>query len=60
MKIVILDYVGKIPGWNPQCGIFSVTQILREINFGELRSSKNAIFAILGALNFDFHNFSTF
>ena len=44
-----------------QCGnfmIFPVNQILREINFGEFRSSKSAIFAILGALNFvDFVNF---
>ena len=31
---------------------FSVTQILREINFGKSRSSKTADFAILGALNF--------
>ena len=31
---------------------FSVTWILREINFGEFRSSKNANFDILGALNF--------
>ena len=31
---------------------FSVTQILREINFGESRTSKMAVFAILGALNF--------
>ena len=30
---------------------FSVTQILREINFGEIRSSKTAIVAIPGALN---------
>ena len=30
----------------------SVTQILREINFGEYISSKTAVFAILGALNF--------
>ena len=29
---------------------FSVIQILREINFGQSRSSKTAIFAILGAL----------
>ena len=28
--------------------IFSVAQILREINFGECESSKNAIFAIIG------------
>ena len=32
---------------------FSVTQILFEINFGESTSSKNAIVAIYGALNFD-------
>ena len=28
-----------------------VNQILREINFGEIRSSKTAVFAILEALN---------
>ena len=31
---------------------FPVTQILREINFREARSSKTAVFAILGAVNF--------
>ena len=31
---------------------FSITQILREIKFGRSRSSKNADFAIFGALNF--------
>ena len=30
---------------------FSVTQILREINFGESRCSKTAAFSILVALN---------
>ena len=30
----------------------SVTQILREIIFGESRSSKTAVFVILGPLNF--------
>ena len=29
---------------------FSITQILREINFGGSRSSKTAVLAILGAL----------
>ena len=39
--------------------IFSVSQILCESNFGEFRSSKTAIFAILGALNFvDLFDFS--
>ena len=31
---------------------FCITQILREINFGESRSSKTYIFAILEALNY--------
>ena len=31
---------------------FSVSQNLRETNFGESRSPKNAIFAILAALKF--------
>ena len=30
---------------------FSITQILREINFEESGSAKNAVFAILGAVN---------
>ena len=30
----------------------SVTQILREINFGDSRRCKTAVFAILGTLNF--------
>ena len=36
--------------WNLK--IFYITQILREFIFGKFRSSKTAIFAILGALNF--------
>ena len=39
---------------------FSITQILREINFGEKRSAKYAILTHLDALNFDFHDFWTF
>ena len=41
---------------------FSVTQILREINYGESRKSKTAVFAIFGATkviilsNFSLHN----
>ena len=31
---------------------FSVTQILREITFGESSNFKNAVFAVLGVLNF--------
>ena len=30
----------------------SITQILREINFGESRGCKSAVFGIIGALNF--------
>ena len=34
---------------------FSITQILREINFGDFRSEKSAILPHLEALNFDFY-----
>ena len=40
---------------NAQCGNFedfSVIQILREIKFGQSRSSKTAVFAIFGAMKF--------
>ena len=33
---------------------FSIIHILREINFGDSRSAKSAIFTVLEALNFDF------
>ena len=39
---------------------FSITQILREINFGEFRHAKSAISTRLEALNFDFHEFLHF
>ena len=32
---------------------FSITQILCEINFGDSRSAKTAVFDILGAVKFD-------
>ena len=38
---------------------FSVIQILCEINFGESRSSKTAVFDIFGALN-KFYQFGKF
>ena len=34
---------------------FSITQILREINFGDSSSAKSAIITHLEALNFDFY-----
>ena len=34
---------------------FSVTHILREINFGDSKSAKSAILSQLEALNFDFY-----
>ena len=37
--------------WNVQDS--SVSQILREINFVEFKSSKTTVFAIIGALDFD-------
>ena len=39
---------------------FSITQILREINFGDFRHAKSAISTRLEALNFDFHEFLHF
>ena len=39
---------------------FSITQILREINFGDSRNAKSAISTHLEALNFDLHEFLHF
>ena len=39
---------------------FAITQILREIKFGDLRSTKFAILTHLQALNFDVMNFLHF
>ena len=39
---------------------FSITQILREINFEESRSAKSAIVTHLEALNFEFYAFLHF
>ena len=39
---------------------FSITQILREINFWKSRSAKCAILTHLEALNFDFYEFLNF
>ena len=39
---------------------FSVTQILREMNFWGCRSAKNAISTHLEDLNFDFHEILNF
>ena len=38
----------------------SITQILREIKFGDSRSSKSAIYTHLEALNFDLYEFLHF
>ena len=35
----------------------SITQILRDITFGDSRSAKYAIFTHLEVMNFDFHEF---
>ena len=46
-----------------QCGnfmIFPITQILREIKFGDSRSAKSAILTHLEALNWDFYDFLHF
>ena len=39
---------------------FSITQILREINFVDSRNAKYAILTHLEAMNFDFHEFLHF
>jgi len=39
---------------------FSITQILREINFGESGSAKSAILTHLDALNLDYYEFLHF
>ena len=36
---------------------FSITQTLREFNFGNSKSAKSAILTHLKALNYDFHEF---
>ena len=42
---------------NEDIQYFSVTQNLREINFGESRGSKIAVFAIVAVLNFVYLDF---
>ena len=62
MKVVnfLIRKIEIIKIESPQCATvwkfqdFSITQILREINFGESSDSKTAVFIIFGALNFDF------
>ena len=49
-KICFLCTVRKFHG-------FSITQILREINFGDSRSANSAILSHLETLNFDFWEF---
>ena len=39
---------------------FSITQILREIKFGDSRSAKSTILTHLESLNFDFYEFLHF
>ena len=39
---------------------FSITQIFREIKFGELKSAKSAILTHLGAMNFNLYEFLHF
>ena len=39
---------------------FSITQVLREINFRDARSAKSAILTHLEALNFDLYEFLHF
>ena len=55
--------LAKIADCKLKCGnfmIFSITQILGEINFGGSRSAKSAILTHLENLNFDFEKFLNF
>ena len=56
----VIAFSGKVtnPVWKLQH--FSVTQISREIEFGQDRISESAISTHSEALNFDFHAFFTF
>ena len=40
-----------------KCHSYSITQILREINFGDSRSAQSAILTRLEALDFDLYEF---
>ena len=60
-KLALLTVFSYVAKENPAVSItvwkfhdFSITQILREINFEECRSAKPAILTHLEALNFDF------
>ena len=46
--------------WIEIYGIFSITQILREINFGDSKSAKSAVLTYLEALDLDFYEFLHF
>ena len=60
-KIVSIKYeIHKIRNTMWKFQDFSVTQILREIKFGDSRCAKSAILTHLQALNFDFHDFLHF
>ena len=57
VSTIFLQHFCQIMHFNvsqTQCGKF---MFLCEINFAECTSSKNAIFAIIGALNFGFGTF---
>ena len=56
LNCLLLSVIGTL--WKIQH--FSVTHILREINLEEWKSTKNAIFAILGGLNFSIREISAF
>ena len=62
--MLICDNV-VVQTWAPQYTMwkfhdFPITQILREINFGDCRSAKSAILTYLEALNLDFDEFLHF
>ena len=54
-KITVLPNISlilKLIGSAANSELFSFIQVLLEINFGESRSCKTAVFALFGAMNF--------
>ena len=57
---LILPTVQNVSALSVEIMIFFITQILREINFGDCRRAKSAIQTHLEAQNCDFHEFLHF
>ena len=54
----MISYYRLITVW--KFHVFSITQILREINLGDFTSAKFAILSYLGSMNFRFYQYLQF